>query len=114
MRSVGIRCRLKLRHLIKIVHRHRTKLQVNISQRIIHAGQGHRCRLLQAQTLALRLLRIRKARVDGQNQRRITRARLLILGHAHRAYQAFSCWEPRRFIGVCRETRALKTLTVLH
>ena len=114
MRSISICCRLKLRHLVQIVHRHRTKLQVNIGQRIIHAGQSHRCRLLQAQTLALRLLRVRKSRVNGQHQRRIARTRLLILGHTHRAYQAFSCWEPRCFIGVCREARALKTLTVLH
>ena len=67
MRGINIRCCLQLRHLVQIVHRHRTKLQVNISQRIIHAGQSHRCRLFEAQTLALRLLRIRKSRVDGQH-----------------------------------------------
>ncbi len=82
------------------------QLQVNIGQRIY---------LTPVRATAAGSLRPKRCLIPPSSERRgrwaapapdRSLARLLITGHAHRVYQAFSCWEPRCFIRVCRETPA--------
>ena len=63
--------RLERGHGGGIVHRHGAQLQVDARKRVVHAGELDGRRLLEAKARALRLLGVREARVDGQDQRRV-------------------------------------------
>ena len=57
----------------QVVHRHGAQLQVPVGQRVVHTRDLDARGRLEAQALALVLLGVREARVDGKHQRRIAR-----------------------------------------
>ena len=69
---------LELRDGVDVVDGHGPQLAVDIRERVIAAGELHGRGLLQAEARALVLLRVGKARVDGQHERRV--AGLLVKG----------------------------------
>ena len=105
--------RLERGHGGGIVHRHGAQLQVDARKRVVHAGELDGRRLLEAKARALRLLGVREARVDGQDQRRV--AGLLVKDPSlHGSPQEpLARGVPRPLGREGREPRGLKAGTVL-
>ena len=55
----------------QVVHRHGAQLQMPVGQRVVHTRDLDTCGRLEPKALALVLLGVREARVDGEHQRRV-------------------------------------------
>ena len=101
-------------YLHNVVHRHGAQLRVDACQLLGHAGALHKTRLAQAQTLALGLLGVGQARVDGQHQGRIARvAHVIARTCRRRTQQSLRRGMPAGLIHEARKTRFLELRAIL-
>ena len=113
------RARLELGHGADVVDRHGTQLAVDAGKRVVHAGDGGRQRLFEAQPSALVLLGIGEARVDGQHEGRIARVNGAVRDAPEHARsdggtkQALARGMPGVLVSEAREARGLKLGAVL-
>ena len=101
---------LQRRNGRQVVHRHGTQLQVPVGKGVVHARDLHACGRLETKPLALVLLGIREARVDGKHQRRVARVEGLRRGCES---QALPRGVPQGLIQDVREARRLEARAVL-
>ena len=95
----------------QVVDGHGAQLEVPVCQRVVHAGDLDARGRLQAQALALVLLRVREARVDGQHQGRVAAA-----AHGRRrpgAREPLRRGVPQRLVQHAREAGRLEAVAVL-
>ena len=82
-------------------------------ERVVHTGELHGRRLLEAQARAFGLLGVGEARVDGKDERRISRLLVKDAGLDGRANQPLAGGIPRLLGREGREARGLKARTIL-